>query len=46
MAVAAVPIEREIYLGFVLDRASQRVMFVASAEVEAICARVPVYPGL
>jgi len=29
---AAVPIEREIYLGFVLDRSSQRVMIVASAE--------------
>ena len=29
---AAVPIAREIYLGFVLDRASQRVMIVASAE--------------
>ncbi|ABG33680.1 ADP-forming succinate--CoA ligase subunit beta [Roseobacter denitrificans] len=28
----AVPIEREIYLGFVLDRTSQRVMIVASAE--------------
>ncbi len=29
---AAVPIDREIYLGFVLDRSSQRVMIVASAE--------------
>ena len=29
---AAVPIEREFYLGFVLDRSSQRVMIVASAE--------------
>lgn len=29
---AAVPIEREIYLGFVLDRTTQRVMIVASAE--------------
>ena len=29
---AAVPIEREIYLGFVLDRTSQRVMIVASSE--------------
>ncbi|MEP2030444.1 MAG: malate--CoA ligase subunit beta [Paracoccaceae bacterium] len=29
---AAVPIEREIYLGLVLDRTSQRVMIVASAE--------------
>ncbi len=28
----AMPIEREIYLGFVLDRTSQRVMIVASAE--------------
>ncbi|HKL04840.1 MAG TPA: malate--CoA ligase subunit beta [Roseovarius sp.] len=28
----AVPIEREFYLGFVLDRTSQRVMIVASAE--------------
>ncbi len=28
----AVPIDREIYLGFVLDRTSQRVMIVASAE--------------
>ncbi len=29
---AAVPIAREIYLGFVLDRTTQRVMIVASAE--------------
>ncbi len=29
---AAVPIDREIYLGFVLDRSSQRIMIVASAE--------------
>ena len=29
---AAVPIDREIYLGFVLDRTSQRIMVVASAE--------------
>lgn len=29
---AAVPIETEIYVGFVLDRTSQRVMIVASAE--------------
>ena len=29
---AAVPIEREIYLGFVLDRTTQRIMIVASAE--------------
>ncbi len=29
---AAVPIEREIYLGFVLDRTSQRIMIVASSE--------------
>ena len=28
----AVPIDREIYLGFVLDRTSQRVMIVASSE--------------
>lgn len=28
----AVPIDREIYLGFVLDRSSQRVMIVASGE--------------
>ena len=29
---AAVPIDREFYVGFVLDRTSQRVMIVASAE--------------
>ena len=29
---AAVPSDREIYLGFVLDRTSQRIMIVASAE--------------
>ncbi len=29
---AAVPITREIYLGFVLDRTTQRIMIVASAE--------------
>ena len=29
---AAVPIDREIYLGLVLDRSSQRVMIVASSE--------------
>ena len=29
---AAMPIDREIYLGFVLDRTSQRIMIVASAE--------------
>lgn len=42
---AAVPIAREIYLGFVLDRASQRVMIVASAEggmeIEEISANSP-----
>ena len=42
---AAVPIEREIYLGFVLDRTSQRVMIVASAEggmeIEDISAERP-----
>lgn len=41
----AVPIDREIYLGFVLDRASQRVMIVASAEggmeIEEISAERP-----
>ncbi|MFY0623832.1 MAG: malate--CoA ligase subunit beta [Pelagimonas sp.] len=41
----AVPIEREIYLGFVLDRTSQRVMIVASAEggmeIEEISAEKP-----
>jgi succinyl-CoA synthetase beta subunit/malate-CoA ligase subunit beta len=29
---AAVPIDREIYLGFVLDRTSQRIMIVASSQ--------------
>lgn len=42
---AAVPILREIYLGFVLDRASQRVMIVASGEggmeIEEISADKP-----
>ncbi len=42
---AAVPIDREIYLGFVLDRTSQRVMIVASAEggmeIEDISAEKP-----
>lgn len=42
---AAVPIDREIYLGFVLDRTSQRVMIVASAEggmeIEDISANKP-----
>ena len=42
---AAVPIAREIYLGFVLDRASQRVMIVASAqggmEIEEISEQSP-----
>ena len=42
---AAVPIDREIYLGFVLDRSSQRVMIVASAqggmEIEEISANRP-----
>lgn len=42
---AAVPIEREIYLGFVLDRTSQRVMIVASSEggmeIEEISAERP-----
>lgn len=41
----AVPIEREFYLGFVLDRSSQRVMIVASAEggmeIEDISAEKP-----
>ena len=40
-----VPIDREIYLGFVLDRSSQRVMIVASAEggmeIEDISAEKP-----
>lgn len=42
---AAVPIEREIYLGFVLDRGTQRVMIVASSEggmgIEEISASRP-----
>ena len=42
---AALPIEREIYVGFVLDRAAQRVMIVASAEggmeIEEISAQRP-----
>lgn len=42
---AAVPIKREIYLGFVLDRVSQRVMIVASSEggmeIEEISASRP-----
>lgn len=42
---AGVPIEREIYLGFVLDRSSQRIMIVASAEggmeIEDISAEKP-----
>ena len=42
---AAVAIEREIYLGFVLDRSSQRVMIVASGEggmeIEDISAERP-----
>ena len=42
---AAVPIAREIYLGFVLDRTTQRVMIVASAEggmeIEEISAQKP-----
>ena len=42
---AAVPIDREIYLGFVLDRTSQRVMIVASGEggmeIEDISAEKP-----
>jgi malate-CoA ligase subunit beta len=42
---AAVPIEREIYLGFVLDRKSERVMIVASAqggmEIEEIAEKSP-----
>ena len=41
----AVPIAREIYLGFVLDRTTQRVMIVASAEggieIEEIAATKP-----
>ncbi len=42
---AAVPIDREIYLGLVLDRTSQRVMIVASGEggmeIEDISAEKP-----
>ncbi|MDK3075804.1 malate--CoA ligase subunit beta [Sedimentitalea sp. JM2-8] len=42
---AAVPIDREFYVGFVLDRSSQRVMIVASAEggmeIEDISAEKP-----
>ncbi len=42
---AAVPIEREFYLGFVMDRSSQRVMIVASTEggmeIEEISAEKP-----
>jgi malate-CoA ligase subunit beta len=42
---AAVPIEREIYIGFVLDRKSERTMIVASAqggmEIEEISERSP-----
>jgi succinyl-CoA synthetase beta subunit/malate-CoA ligase subunit beta len=42
---AAVPIDREIYLGFVMDRSTQRVMIVASAEggmeIEEISAERP-----
>ncbi|MFA3920915.1 malate--CoA ligase subunit beta [Ruegeria hyattellae] len=42
---SAVPIDREIYLGFVLDRSSQRVMIVASSEggmeIEDISAEKP-----
>ena len=42
---AAVPIAQEIYLGFVLDRTTQRVMIVASAEggmeIEEISASKP-----
>ena len=42
---ATVPIDREIYLGFVLDRSTQRVMIVASAEggmeIEDISAEKP-----
>jgi succinyl-CoA synthetase beta subunit len=41
----AVPFEREIYLGFVLDRTTQRVMIVASSqggmEIEEISAKSP-----
>jgi succinyl-CoA synthetase beta subunit len=42
---AAVPFDREIYLGFVLDRSSQRIMIVASSEggmeIEEISASRP-----
>ncbi len=42
---AAVPIEREIYLGLVLDRKSERIMVVASAqggmEIEEIAVKSP-----
>jgi len=42
---ASIPIDREIYLGFVLDRKSQRVMIVASGEggteIEEISAEMP-----
>ncbi len=42
---AAVPIEQEYYLGFVMDRSTQRVMIVASAEggmeIEEISAEKP-----
>lgn len=42
---AAVPIDREVYLGFVMDRTSQRVMIVASGEggmeIEEISAQRP-----
>ena len=42
---AAVPIDREIYLGFVLDRSTQRIMIVASSEggmeIEDIAAERP-----
>ena len=42
---AGVQIDREIYLGFVLDRTSQRIMIVASSqggmEIEEICENEP-----
>ena len=42
---AGVPIDREIYLGFVLDRTTQRIMIVASSEggteIEEISANKP-----
>lgn len=42
---AAVPFDREIYLGFVLDRTTQRIMIVASGEggmeIEEISAKSP-----